>query len=399
MAAFAYRAVDKAGVNAAGVIEAGSAAAARADLRARGLLPVSVEPTRAGAGARRSGGIGRKALVLVTRQLATLVGAGVRIEDALRTVSEEAETPRASALMLTLRAAVTEGKSFAEALGDHPGVFDDYFRASVRAGEGSGRLGQVLDQLADFTERRAKNRQKVQFALLYPALLAVVSLGVVVALLVFVVPDIVRAFETRGAALPLLTRALIGASDWMARYGLLAAGALAGGLVLLALAMRRPALRLAIHRVQATRRPFRGLVRRINATQFAGTLATLIVSRVPLVDALRAAAASISNLHMRAAAQDVARRVEEGAALSRAMREAGIFPPLLVAVVASGEQGGTLGASLSRAAEDQSRDLDAVVTAIVALVEPAVLLVMGLVVLLLVMAILLPITNLNTLAG
>ncbi|MEL6915786.1 MAG: type II secretion system F family protein [Pseudomonadota bacterium] len=396
MAAFAYKAVDKQGSNSTGVIEAASAATARADLRARGLLPLSVEATRGGP--RRSGQIPRNALVLITRQLATLVGAGVRIEDALRTVSEEAETPKVAALVLTLRAAVTEGQSFAEALEAHEATFDGYYRASVRAGEASGRLGEVLDKLADFTEARAKNRQKVQFAMLYPALLALVSIGVVIALLVFVVPDIVRAFETRGAELPLLTRALIAASDWIAVFGPYALGGIVLAALGVSLAMKREAVRRPVHRLLADRRPFRGLTRRINATQFAGTLATLIVSRVPLVEALRAASSSISNLHMRAAAQDVARKVEEGAALSASMREARIFPPLLVAVVASGEQGGTLGVSLARAADDQARDLDALVSAIVALVEPAVLLVMGLVVLLLVMAILLPITNLNTLA-
>ncbi|THF93744.1 MAG: hypothetical protein E8G75_00715 [Sulfitobacter sp. SK025] len=204
MAAFSYKAVDKSGTGSTGLIEASSASAARQELRARALLPISVEPTRKGlSGASvfasgRSKAIGGRALTVVTRQLATLIGAGVRIEDALKTVADQASNAKVAALMLTLRADVLDGQGLAPALDAHPHIFGAFYRASVKAGETSGRLGDVMDHLADFVETRSKNRQTVQLALLYPAILALVSLGVIVALLVYVVPDIVKVFTSRG---------------------------------------------------------------------------------------------------------------------------------------------------------------------------------------------------------
>jgi len=407
MAAFAYSAVDARGRSTKGIVEAASASAARQALRARALLPVSVEPTATSAGSpgagvagllrRRSGAIGARALSLVTRQLATLIGAGIRVEDALRTVADQAGSARIASLLITLRAAVLDGRSFAQALGDHPQVFGDYYRASIAAGEASGRLGQVMDHLAAFVETRARNRQTVQLALLYPGILAVVSLAVITALLTFVVPDIVRVFTARGAELPFLTRALIGLSAFVSTWGIavagLAAAAVGAGLWLL----RRPRLRMRWDRGLARSRLTRGFVLKSNAAQFAGTLATLTVSRVGLMEALSAAAQTVPNLHVRARVEAAAGRVREGASLSASLSEAGVFPPMLIAMVASGEAGGVLGQTLSRAAEDQARDLNALVAALVALVEPAVLLLMGGIVMLLVLAILLPIVNLNNL--
>lgn len=404
MAAFTYKAVDKTGASTSGLIEASSPTAARQELRARALLPLSVEPTRKGGlGAvsifrkTRSRGIGGRALTVVTRQLATLIGAGVRIEDALKTVADQASSPRVASLMLTLRADVLDGQGLAPALDAHPHVFGAFYRASVKAGETSGRLGDVMDHLADFVETRSKNQQTVQLALLYPAILALVSLGVIVALLVYVVPDIVKVFTSRGAELPLLTRSLISISDFVASYGLIVLAIVIGMVTLAGWLLQRPAVRLMFDRWTARAWPMRHFVLKSNATQFAGTLATLTVSRVPLSEALEASSDTIANRFIRAKAQAVGARVREGTALSKAMHQAAVFPPLLVAMVASGEAGGTLGASLTRAAADQARDLDALVAALVALVEPAVLLLMGGVVMLLVLSILLPIVNLNNL--
>ena len=402
MAAFSYKAVDKSGASSSGLIEASSASAARAELRARALLPLSVEPTKAGKagfGSGRTLGIGGRALTVVTRQLATLIGAGVRIEDALKTVADQASNARTASLMLTLRADVLDGQGLAPALDAHPHVFGSFYRASVRAGEASGRLGDVMDHLADFVETRSKNRQTVQLALLYPAILALVSVGVIIALLVYVVPDIVRVFTARGAELPFLTRSLIATSDFLANYGLVMLAIMAGLGALAVWVLSKPGPRLRFDRWMASAWPMRHFVLKSNAAQFAGTLATLTVSRVPLTEALQAAGDTISNTHIKARAQEVSARVREGTALSKAMHQAGVFPPLLVAMVSSGEAGGTLGASLTRAAADQARDLDALVSALVALVEPAVLLIMGGVVMLLVLSILLPIVNLNNLVG
>ncbi len=409
MAAFSYRAVDSAGRNAKGFIEAASASAARKLLRDRALLPLAVERTGSGrsapgpAAAGRSetvapgsvSRVGTRAQVLLTRQMATLIGSGVRIEEALKTIADQSGQTGVTTLVLNLRAAVLDGRSLAAALDAYPAVFDAFYRASVRAGEISGKLGEVMDHLADHVEKRAANRQTMMLALLYPALLALVSVGVIVALLAFVVPDIVRVFSSRGAELPLLTRSLIAVSEGIVRHGLaMAVGVGATGLAVAAL-LRAPARRQAWHRL-VTRMPgVGGLVRQASAAQYASTLATLVVSRVQLHDALLAAATTVPNLYIRGRTAQIAARVSDGAPLARSMREADVFPPLMIAMVASGEASGKLGETLTRAADQQSRSIDATVATIVGLVEPGVLLVMGLIVMLLVLAILMPIIGLN----
>ena len=410
MAAWFYRAVDPGGRRLKGVVEASSESAARAILRDRKLLPIAVETTRRSPAAATGGlltrdlslgtpRMGLKRLTLVTRQLATLIGAQVRIEEALRIVGGQIRGARDASLLLNLRSAVMDGRSFAAALDDYPATFGDYYRASVRAGETSGRLPEVMEHLAVHIEDQSRNRQSLQLALIYPALLALVSLGVIVALLTFVVPDIVRVFTSRGADLPGLTRGLIAISDAVTRHGLTALAVIAAAGGAMALALRRPTIRQRWHRLLAQRWPTRGIVLKLNAARFTGTLATLVQSGVPLADALLAAADTVSNLHIRDGMREVTRRVTEGAALSRAAEASGLFPPMLIAMIASGEAGGTLGASLDRSAAEQSADLKAKVATVVALVEPAVLLVMGGIVMLLVLSILMPIVSLNNLSG
>ncbi|WP_439524615.1 type II secretion system F family protein [Marivita sp.] len=402
MPAFTYRAVDPTGKKTKGLLDAASEAAVRADLRKRNLLPLSVEATQQSVGlggAPRSHRLSLKKQVLVTRQLATLVGAQVRIEDAIRIVAEQLTGARDTSLLLDLRGAIIDGRSFADALDTMPAGFDEYFRASVRAGESAGKLAQVLEHLATHIEDRARNRQTLQLALIYPALLALVSLGVIVALLTFVVPDIVRVFTARGAELPGLTRALIAVSDWMQRWGITAAIAITLTLAALVALLRVPEIRLTWDTWLTQAPLFRHLVLRLNAAQFSGTLATLVQSGVPLADALQAAAGTVPNRFVRSRVAEITRNVQDGAALSKSVQAAQVFPPMLVAMIASGEAGGTLGDSLDRAARDQAASLKATVTTIVALVEPAVLLIMGGIVMLLVMSILMPIVGLNALAG
>lgn len=402
MPAFQYQAVDSSGKKTRGLLEAASAAAVRAELRGRDLLPLSVEATQDRPG---TGGVVRahrlslKKQVLVTRQLATLVGAEVRIEDAIGIVTEQMSNARDISLLLNLRSAIVDGRSFAEALEAASGSFDDYYRASVRAAESAGKLPQVLAHLAIHIEDRARNSQSLQLALIYPALLALVSVGVIIALLTFVVPDIVRVFTARGADLPGLTRGLIAVSDWVARWGLTLAGVLVLGFLGALALLRTPAVRLKWDG-WLIRAPLIGpLVLRMNAAQFSGTLATLVQSGVPLAEALQAASGTVPNRRMRAHVAEITQAVQDGTALSRAVAAARVFPPMLVAMIASGEASGKLGEGLQKAATDQNDGLKATVSTIVALVEPAVLLVMGGIVMLLVMAILMPIVGLNGLAG
>jgi len=403
--AYAYRAADRAGAARRGIIEASSAAAARALLREQALLPLSVEPA-----AERGQGIGGirlsilprnrvspRALATVTRQIATLVGSDIPVEEALRLVAAQSEAPAVSTLLLEVRGAILDGRSFAAALSAHPRAFPEFYRASVAAGEASGQLPDVLNHLAEFVENRQANGQKLQLALLYPALLACVSFGMMALLMVYVVPDIVRVFVSRGADLPLLTRMLIAISWFLQNFGLYLILAFAVGGLAAGRWVRVPANRLRLHRFFTEHRPFRRFSRQLSAARFAGSLATLVGSAVPLVEALHAAAAVTPNHWVREKALGVARRVREGISLRAAMQEAGVFPTMLVAIVASGESSGRLAPALGRAADELERELDALVSTLVSLVEPLVLLVMGGLVLMMVLAILLPIINLNNL--
>ena len=403
MAAYRYKAMDSHGKSQSGMIEAATPASARQALRSRGLLPMEIAATAADAartgapGASSSLSISGAALSLVTRQMATLLRSGLRIEEALQTIAS-GQPPKVAGVLLTLRARVLEGSSFGASLDSYRQIFTDFYRASVRAGEQSGRLDQVMTHLAAFVENRARNRQTVQLALLYPALLGVVSLGIITLLMVFVVPDIVKVFRDRGADLPFLTRALITLSEAIRALGLYAAIAAGLGMLGLQRWLKTPANRLVLHRMLAQNRLTRRLVQRMNAAQFAGTLATLLQSRVPLLEALLAATDVTPNLYIRAQVTEVTEKVRQGVNLHRAMDEARAFPAMMVAMVASGEASGDLGLALDHASAEQQRDLDAWVRAMVALVEPAILLVMGGLVMAMVLAILLPIMSLNTLA-
>ena len=399
MAAFAYRALDARGKARSGVVEAVSAVAARADLRGQGLLPVEI--SAAGQAVPRlslRAALPRAGLVLVTRQMATLLQSGLRIEDALATIAQ-GQPARVAGLMMAVRTSVLEGRSFGAALDQHPQAFSPFYRASVAAGEAAGQLDKVMAHLADFVEGRARNRQTVVLALLYPALLGMVSIAIITALMTYVVPDIVRVFTSRGTALPFLTRALIAVSGAVRSYGLAAFGA---GVVAVLVALRwlaSPVNRIAWDRVLAQGRFTARTVQRMNSSQFAGTLATLVQSQVPLVEALQAAAGVTPNKFIRQRVTEIAEKVRQGMSLKRAMEEAACFPPMLLAMVASGEASGSLGMALERAANDQQRDLDAWIKALVALVEPLILLLMGGLVMMMVLAILLPIVSMNSLVG
>ncbi len=404
MPAFSYRAADRLGATKRGIVEASSAPAARAMLREQSLLPISVEP--AGEKGATLGtiqlprfrrGVSARQLATLTRQIATLVGSEIPVEEALRLVAQQSEARAVSSLLLDVRGSILDGRSFAASLANHPKAFPEFYRASVAAGESSGRLSHVLNHLAHFVETRHANAQKLQLALLYPALLAAVSIGIMVLLMIYVVPDIVRVFVSRGADLPFLTRALIALSAFLQDWGLALLVAIVGSGFLFSRWVKVPANRLKMDRMFAERRPFKRLSRQVNAARFAGSLATLVESSVPLVEALHAAAAVTPNLHVRARALTVAARVREGLSLRAAMTEAAVFPSMLTAIVASGESSGKLAPALGRASDELERELDALVATLVALVEPMVLLMMGGLVLMMVLAILLPIINLNNL--
>lgn len=409
MPAFEYRALDRNGRAHRGVVEANNQTGAREAMRERNLFPLSLTASSKIGQRQRYldirwffdslSIIGPRQLALITRQLATLVGSDVRIEDALKVVVQRNTSTRVASTLLSLRSAILDGRTFASALSDHPKSFPEFYCASVSAGEQSGKLPAVLVHLADFVEKRQQNWQKIQLAMLYPALLAIVATAIVTMLLAYIVPGLARVFANRGADLPWLTRGLIGLSDAVRAYGWLLVAVLCAAIVLGRRWLAEPTNQMRLHYIISHQWPIADFSRQLNSAQFAGTLATLVLSGVPLFDALSTAAAVTPNRFIRAQIEAAKNRVGEGTSLRQALAQAQCLTPMLIAVVASGEAGGNLGHALARAAADQQRDLDAWVSTLVALVEPAVLLLMGGFVLMIVLAILQPIMNLNNLVG
>lgn len=399
MPAFAYQALDASGRTQRGVLQGDTARAVRGSLRERGLNPLSVEEVREGAARRRgalsSRGLSAVQLALLTRQLSTLIGAGLPIDEALAALSEQAENERQRGLTMSLRARVMEGASLAQALGDFPESFPEIFRATVAAGEQSGRLESVLDRLADYAEARDALKQKMLAALAYPLLLSLVAIAVVTGLLTWVVPQIVGVFQNLHQTLPLATRVLIAVSEFLRGWGGAILALLVGAGLAARAALRSEAMRHRWHG-WLLRLPLVGrLTRAANTARATRTLALLAGSAVPLLDALGIAAQVVPNLPMREALRHAAFKVREGSAFSRALGESGLFPPVALRLIASGERSGELPRMLEEAAQQQQRELDRWLTALTAVLGPAVILAVGAMVLFIVLAILLPIFNLN----
>jgi general secretion pathway protein F len=403
MGAFEYTAVDATGRERKGVLEGDTARAVRQMLRDQSLLPLSVNEVlqtenrreRQQFSLRR--GISASDLSLLTRQIATLVHSGLPLEEALMAVSEQTERPRIRNIIMGVRAKVMEGHSLADGLADFPAVFPELYRATVSAGEQSGHLDTVLERLADYTESREQLRSRTLAALLYPVLLFVVCVSIVAMLLTFVVPKIVKQFENSKAELPFLTQILIAISDFLRHWGLLT-------LVLVILAfvaffrwLRDPAARRRFHAF-LLRLPLLGrVVRGNNTARFARTFSTLTSSAVPVLEALRISGEVVTNLPMRDAVQDAAARVREGAPIGRSLGTSKIFPPMMIHLISSGETSGDLETMLDRAATNQEGEMDSILGAVVGLLGPLMILVMGGLVLLIVLAMLLPIFQLNQL--
>jgi len=400
MAVFDYVAIGADGKRATGVITADSARSARKELRLRQLSPLDVKETRQKSASKSTSGgsMSGTDLVLTTRQLAMLIKSGATVEEALGAIAGEAEKPGTRRVLLGVRGNVQEGYSFSEALTQSSKAFPQYYRSVVSAGQSSGRLGDVMDRLATHLEKSRKLRNKLLSALIYPMVLAVVAMIVVILLLIFVVPAVIEQFETLGQELPPLTNAVIAVSEFMRGWGLLLVPLVIGGAWLLRGVFRTPAVKLARDRF-VLRLPLLGkVIKSANAAQFARTFATLSSSGATVPDALVAARGSVGNEVFRQAANTVRRQVEEGQPLNRAMRTTGVFPPMLVHMVASGERGGDLPAMMGRAADYMEDELDSNATVALGLLEPLLIVMLAGVVALIVLAIMLPILQLNTMA-
>lgn len=402
MGAFEYSALDGGGRELQGVLEGDSARQIRQQLRDKGWVPLSVDEvvqrkTPSGRGLSLRHRVNATDLALITRQLATLARSGLPLEEALNTVSQQADKPHLKSLLLGVRARVLEGHSLAAGLEDFPHVFPELYRATVVAGEQSGHLDIVLERLADYTEARQHMRQKIMQALLYPTLLTATALLVAGFLLAYVVPQVVQVFEHSGQQLPWLTRALIALSAFLQHHGLtllLAAAAAGVGLRLL---LRNEGVRTAYHRLLLGLPLVARLVRGLNTARLARTLSILSASGVPVLDALNISAQVLSNLPMRGAVTQAALRVREGASIHTALKHSGYFPPMTTQLIASGEASGNLDAMLERAATNQEREVETLIATLMGVFEPALILLMGLLVLVIVLATLLPIFELNQL--
>jgi general secretion pathway protein F len=402
MPTFDYRALDAQGRSCKGRLEADGPRHARQLLRERGVWPRVLIEVRVDSDTGkqpRGAGLSAADLALLTLQLATLVQAGLPLEEALEAVAKQSSKRKVAGLLSAVRSRVMEGHALASALGQFPRAFPELFRATVAAGERSGHLGHVLEQLAAYTQARQASRQKIQMALVYPLILMLASAAIVGFLLGYVVPDVVKIFVDSGQPLPWLTQALIGVSNGLRNHFLLLMGVLVTLFGLWRWSWQQPQWRLRWHRWLLSAPVIGEVLRAMEAARFASTLAILGKSAVPLVDALEISASVIGNLTIRARMVDVARSVREGGTLTRGLELSGDIPPMMLHMIASGERAGELDRMLARAAEQQESSLAARIALVVSLFEPAMLVLMGGVVLLIVMAILLPILSLNQLVN
>lgn len=399
MPSYQYEAVDAKGRIDRGMVDADSERKARQALRARGLLPLTLRETRKRAG--RGGGIGARVsdadLGWLTRQLASLLAARLPLEAALRATLEQAEHGHVARTLAAVRDDVRAGHRLAEALAAHPRDFPEVYQALVDAGEQSGDLAQVLERLADYIESRGALRNKVLTAFIYPVIVTVVSICIVIFLLSYVVPQVVGAFSQAHQTLPLLTRMMLSASDFVRQWGLLVAIGLAMLFALWRLRLRNPSARLAWH-ARMLKLPVLGrYAMGVDVARFSATLAILTGSNVPLLVALDAARRTLKNRKLQAAVDEASTRIREGSTLAQALQAQRIFPPILIHLVDSGERTGDLSAMLDRSANVLSIELERRAMTMTAILEPAMILIMGSIVLVIVLAVMMPIIEINQL--
>lgn len=403
MAAFEYVALDERGKQRKGIIEADSARQVRQLLRDKQWMPVSVDATTQ---KNNKGGISlgssnlsmsRADLALFTRQLSTLIGAAMPIEEALRAVAEQTEKRKVKSIVMAIRSKVLEGHSLANSLSEFPQAFPRLFRSTVSAGENSGHLDLVLDRLADYVETSQESRQKVKLAAIYPAILLVVAVSMVVGLLTFVLPDIVEAFSHGDQELPALTQVMIGASDFLKAYGWFVLGGIVLAIIAFKIALKNPDFLYRYHKVLLKIPLVGSLTRTLNCCNFASTVAILNGSGVPLVEAMRIGGQVLENVVLQKKVAEATQMVTEGSSMNKALAQTREFPPMMIHMIASGESSGELDAMLERVAKNQETNLQSRVQTLVGVFEPVMLLVMAFLVLLIVMAIMLPIIEMSNL--
>ncbi len=403
MSAFEYTALDKKGREKKGIIEGDSARLVRQQLREQKLVPLTVVEIKRQTASEKNSTfvlkqrISTTELALMTRQLATLARSGIPLDEATATVARQSIKPKVKKLLLGVRAKILEGHTLADGLRDYPHIFSEMYCATVAAGEQSGHLDVVLERLADYTEQRQQLQQRLKLALIYPVILTVMSILVVSGLLTYVVPEVVKVFSDTGQQLPFLTVALIAASDFMQDWFIyLLLGVLAGFMVFKKL-VQQPVFKKRYHQFLLKIPVLGSLVLGGNSAQFSRTLSILAASGVPILDAMRIAVKVMDNIPMREAVENASQQVSEGSSLSSTLEQSGYFNPMLINLIASGEATGQLEQMLERAAMNQERELETTMGTLMGLLEPLLIVAMGGVVLIIVLAILLPILDMNQL--
>ncbi|BDM62643.1 type II secretion system protein GspF [Shewanella sp. NFH-SH190041] len=401
MPAFEYKALDRQGKQSKGVIEADTARHARSQLRDQQLMPLDIQPV-VEKESRTSGGftlfkrkISVAELALLTRQIATLVAAGLPVEEALKAVGQQCEKDRLASMIMAVRSRVVEGYSLADSMAEFPHIFDDLYRAMVASGEQSGHLDVVLNRLADYTERRQQLKTKMAQAMIYPVVLTTVAIGVIAVLLAAVVPKVVGQFQHMGQELPWTTQLLIASSDFVQHFGLIVIGLIFVLVALFKRLMNNPAYRMKYHTV-LLKMPVVGKVSKgLNTARFARTLSILSASSVPLLDGMRIASDVLQNVRVKQAVEEATARVREGTSLGSALANTKLFPAMMLYMISSGEKSGELEQMLERAADNQDREFESNVNIALGVFEPLLVVSMAGVVLFIVLAILQPILALN----
>ncbi len=401
MPAFDYQAVNSQGKTVKGVIEGDTARQVRGLLREQGLMPTSVESCAAKKSEKAKsqrfgrGKISTTELALLTRQLATLVESGLPLEESLTAVAEQCEKNRLKSMVMAVRTKVTEGYGLSESMADFPQVFNNLYRSMVAAGEKSGHLDNVLNRLADYTEQRQLLRAQLIQAMVYPMIMTLVAIGVVVILLTAVVPQIVSQFEHLGGELPGTTQFLIASSDFLKSYGLFVLVGLAAIGFGFSQLLKKPKYLFKYHQ-HLLKLPLIGKVAKgISTARFARTLSILNASAVPLLESMRISGEVLDNIYVKQSIKEASDKVREGASLKNSLDQTKLFPPMMLHMIASGEKSGELDHMLGRAADNQDREFEALVSIALKAFEPLLMVVMAGVVLFIVMAILQPTLQLN----
>ena len=397
MSGYQYHALKTSGSPCKGVIEADSERHARQLLREQGLIPTQVSAFKKSTRKKQKHSFSAQDLSLLTRQLATLLAAGIPLEEALRGVSEQSTKPSVRQLIFSVRAKVLEGYGLAQAMGDAPQAFPELYRATIAAGEQTGRLDMVLEKLADYTEYQQQTRQKIQQALIYPSLMIVVSASIIGFLLAFVVPKIIDVFNSSGQALPPMTQVLMAFSSFVHFYGLYAVGLITMAAIGFKRSLESPRLRIKWHRFLLKIPGVAYLIIAVNVARYTHTFSILFAAGVSVLETMRVSASLVTNVILREAFDAAATRVKEGAAISQSLSDTLFLSPMAIHLIASGEKSGQLAPMMERAAMHLDQEVRRLIDTAMTLLEPLVIIFMGAVILFIVLATLLPIFSMEQL--